>query len=284
VAIPAYNEAKSINALLESICSGHYDRHRLFEVLVCNDASTDATAEIIARRASRFPVIVPMSNRFRSGCANTVARLLDAAEGDVVVRVNADVAVEDGAIELLADAVDAGAAIAIGATMPIAERRTPAALASSFSFDVVARLKSGPHREHYAVSDFVAYRRDALKGLVIPRELINEDHYIAAHIVRAGGLVSYVPLARSRLKLPSTALDYWRHSRRVLEGERQLRRRYGVGSAPWRAVFAAVAQTALRRPIDGVVWAAMYAWSSCRISPAHDGSWPMSASTKGLIS
>lgn len=283
ITIPAYNEAASIGALLESVCSDDYGRHRLLQVIVCDDASTDDTAAVIEDLALRFPHIIVLRNAGRSGCAHTIARTLERAKGDAVVRINADVAVEKGAIALLADALDDGAAVAVGANVPVFGRATPAALASCFSFEVVARLKAGPHRQHYAVGHFVAYRRDMLRGLAFPRDLINDDHYIAAHVTRAGGRVVNVPQARCRLKPPATAQDYWRVSRRVLEGERQLRRRYGIGSAPLSAVLAAVALTAVRKPLHGLVWAGMYAWSSGRATPAHDGAYPIARSTKGSL-
>jgi cellulose synthase/poly-beta-1,6-N-acetylglucosamine synthase-like glycosyltransferase len=283
VCIPAYNEAGSIEPLLDSICRPHYERHRMREVIVYDDCSTDATASIVEARAAHHPAIRLIRGERRLGNTPAAGRLYAAARGAAVVRVNADIAIDDGAIERLVDAIDAGAAIAIGANEPVLSRVTMASLASSFSYDVVARLKAGRHRQHYAVGQFIAYRGDMLRTLVLPPDVINDDHFVAAHIVAQGGLVVDVPEARCRLKPSDNATDYWRTSRRVLEGERQLWRRYGIGSSPLTAKLGAIIASALRRPLSGFCWSLMYCWSSLRKSPTVDSAWPMSESTKGLI-
>jgi cellulose synthase/poly-beta-1,6-N-acetylglucosamine synthase-like glycosyltransferase len=283
VCIPAFNEAGSIGPLLDSICQARYLRHHLREVLVYDDCSTDATASIAEASAARYPVIRLIRGERRVGNTPAAERLYQAARGAAVVRVNADTAVDEGALERLVDAIDAGAAIAIGANEPTAGRLTMASLASSFSYDVIARLKAGPYRHHYAVSQFVAYRSDLVRAVEIPADLINEDHFVAAHIVARGGVVVNVPEARCRLKPSATAIDYWRTSRRVLEGERQLRQRYGIGSAPLTAKLGAIVASALRKPLGGLCWIVMYCWSSSRKSPTSDSAWPMSESTKGSI-
>jgi cellulose synthase/poly-beta-1,6-N-acetylglucosamine synthase-like glycosyltransferase len=283
VAIPAHNEASSIGRVLESVCGDSYDRHLLREVLVYDDASTDETARIVENVAARFPVVRLIRGQRRVGCATGVELLFQSATGDVIVRVNADVWLERGAIELLCDPIAAGAGIAIAAHVPIVARGSVAALAASFSHEVVEGLKNGPHRQHYAVGHFCSYSREAVRGMVFPPDLINDDHFTSITIARAGGRIVYVPEARCRIKLPATAGDYWRVSRRILEGERQLRDRYGMRPAPLHVVLGAVFLTALRKPVPAACWAPMYLWSSSRPTPTRDSAWPSALSTKSHI-
>ena len=283
VVIAARNEEGSIGSLLASISGASFGKHRLLEVLVYDDASTDATASIVQACAERYPVIRLVRGSQRVGCTPAIDRLYQEVRGAAVVRLGADLAVDNGAIELLIDAVDAGADIAIGANLPVLTRVTPASLASSFSYSVVARLKAGPHREHYAVGNFVAYRREVMADIRTPANVINDDHYMAARILERGGSVVDVPAARCRLKPSETPTDYWRTSRRVLEGERQLQRLYGIGSAPLSAKLAALATAGLREPLGGLCWSFLYCWSSLRHSPTVDSAWPASDSTKGPI-
>jgi glycosyltransferase involved in cell wall biosynthesis len=283
VAIAARNESASVGALLDSICRASYGRHRLHEVLVYDDASTDATASIVEAQAAKYPEIRLVRGEQRVGCTPAMDRLYQYASGDAVVRLSADLAVESGAIEQLLDAIDAGAAIAIGANKPVLTRVTPVSRASTFSYAVVARLKAGPYREHYAVGNFVAYRRGMMADIRVPRDVINDDHYMAARIVERGGRVVDVASARCRLKPSETTTDYWRTSRRILEGERQLRRRYGIGSSPLSAKLSAITLCALRDPLGGICWTVLYCWSCLKRSPTVDSAWPASESSKGAI-
>jgi glycosyltransferase involved in cell wall biosynthesis len=284
ILIAAFNEEASIGPLLRSICEGGYGRHRVAEVLVYDDCSTDTTADVVERAAACYPVIRVFHATKRDGLAVIVRRLVAETTGDAIVRINADTAVEAHAIERLVDAVAAGATIAIGANVTKLERRTVPAMSAAFALAVVQRLKAGPHRQHYAVGNLVAFASAPLKALEIPSGIINDDHYIAASIVRNGGSAVFVPEARCRIKMSSTFEDYWRHSRRVLEGERQLERLYGIRRAPLGAVLWAVAATAPRKPVDALCWAFTYCWSSMRSAPLNGSIWQVSESTKGHIS
>ncbi|MBV8172900.1 MAG: glycosyltransferase [Candidatus Eremiobacteraeota bacterium] len=282
VVIPAYNEASSIGALLESICAASYGSHALAEAMVYDDGSTDGTATTVSGLIERFAAIRMIRGERRMGCATAVETLLREAANEAIVKINADIAPDAGALEHLVDALDAGAACAVGAANPIVSRASMVSLASAFSFETVERLKRGPHLYRYATGHLVAYRRSVLGDLNFPAALINDDRYTAEQIARSGGRFAYVPAARYRVKTAANALDYWRISRRVLEGERQLER-IGITRAPLSSVLSAVAVTALRRPLRALPWAALYIWSSLRSSPTRDSRWPIATSTKGAF-
>ena len=65
---PAYNEEKTIAAVIEEAAevleAGGID----YEILVCNDASTDSTGEIIAVLAERLPRMRVITHARTSDC------------------------------------------------------------------------------------------------------------------------------------------------------------------------------------------------------------------------
>lgn len=79
--IPAWNEADRIGAVLEAVI-GHPD---LVEVIVVDDASTDATASIALEKGAR--VLHHARNRGKSAA---VASGLEAAQGDLILLLDAD--------------------------------------------------------------------------------------------------------------------------------------------------------------------------------------------------
>jgi len=283
ILIPARDEAANVGPLLESLLAADFGAHALAEILVYDDMSTDQTAAIVEGIAARHPTVRLIRGTTRVGCSGAVAHLLKAVRGDAILRVNADVRVCDGAIRRLADAIEAGASMAIGAQEPILRRVTMPALASTFAFDVIERLKASEYRHHYAVGHFIAFARDVAADVEFPPDIINDDHYLAMHIFRKGGTIVYVPEARCQLNPATTFKDYWRVSRRVLEGERQLRRGYAVDATPLRVLVGAVLASAARKPARAACWAIMYVVSSSLPSPVRNSAWETVRSTKVRI-
>lgn len=280
VAILAFNEESSIGGLLDAVGAARMSGHRLAEVIVYDDGSTDATAAIVAAASRRDPRIRLLRNARREGTTVGMAALARAAAGEAIVRLDADTTPGADAIERLADAIARGASVAVGANEPVLERRTVASLSAAFATSVVERLKATRYTEYYAVGRLVAYETVALRRLEFPPHIINEDHYAAIRIVRSGGNAVFEPAARCRFRVPHTFRDYWNQSRRILEGERQLER-IGIERAPLRAVLAALAASASLKPLSALCWAFAYGASSVQPAPASAQPWPISGSTKG---
>jgi len=282
VAILAFNEEASIGGLLEAVCNAPMRRHRIAEVIVFDDGSTDATASIAASAARRYPIVRLLQNPRRAGTMVGMAALARAAVGEAIVRLDADIVPDADAIERLADAIAQGASVAVGANEAVLERRTVASVSAAFAAGVTERLKATRYAAHYSVGRLVAYEAQALRRLEFPPHIINEDHYIAAMIARNGGTTVFEPAARCRFRIPLTFRDYWNQSRRILEGERQLER-IGIERAPLRVVLAAVAADARLKPLSAVCWAMAYVASSMLPPPANVQPWPISHTTKPRV-
>jgi glycosyltransferase involved in cell wall biosynthesis len=85
IIIPAYNEEKYISHCLQSVCSLK-DKANIREVIVVNNASTDATAEIVKRD---FPE-VKLIDEPRKGLTIAYNRGAKEAGGEILVFVDAD--------------------------------------------------------------------------------------------------------------------------------------------------------------------------------------------------
>jgi len=89
VVVPAFNEAGSVAATLESIAVFLRDKAREFELLVVDDGSSDGTAEIAAALPPEMQVtVVQLSRNFGQGAA--ISAGLDLVRGDVVICMDAD--------------------------------------------------------------------------------------------------------------------------------------------------------------------------------------------------
>jgi glycosyltransferase involved in cell wall biosynthesis len=96
VVFPCRNAVPYVGAALESILSQTY-RH--LEVLVVDNASSDATVEIVTRMQERDPRIVLLRNPRDIGIAGSLNRGLRAARGEFIARMDADDIAEPNRLE-----------------------------------------------------------------------------------------------------------------------------------------------------------------------------------------
>lgn len=84
VCLPAYNEAATIRQAVEE-ASAQLEKSGLhYELLVCDDGSTDRTGEILAGLAARIPQLRVLTNRRNRGIRYTFERLYHEASLDWV--------------------------------------------------------------------------------------------------------------------------------------------------------------------------------------------------------
>jgi cellulose synthase/poly-beta-1,6-N-acetylglucosamine synthase-like glycosyltransferase len=99
VIIPARNEEKNIRACLESVLGQTYPADN-YEVIVVDDRSTDRTASLAAETAAQQPrvkiiTIGPQESAI-SGKKLAIGRGIRAAQGEIIMVVDADCVVQPG--------------------------------------------------------------------------------------------------------------------------------------------------------------------------------------------
>ena len=114
IVIPAYNESGRIPATLKSVVSCIHARHWDAEVLVVNDGSSDATAQVVREFAQTAPEVQLLENPGNRGKGYSVRSGMLHARGDVVLFTDADLSAPIEEAERLFAAIRGGAEIAIG--------------------------------------------------------------------------------------------------------------------------------------------------------------------------
>ncbi len=156
VAIAAYNAADSIAETVESVLT---QTLAPAEVIVCDDGSTDGTAEALVPFAGRVEVL-RQDNRGEGGAKNTATR---AASGEFVAILDADDVYLPERLEALAELAMARPDLDIlttNATLVARERPVRLAYDATWSFEVADQRRAILERNF--IFGHVAVRRDAL--------------------------------------------------------------------------------------------------------------------------
>jgi|HubBroStandDraft_5_1064220.scaffolds.fasta_scaffold35466_3 dolichyl-phosphate beta-glucosyltransferase len=114
IVIPAYNESARIPATLKEVVSCIREHHWNTEVIVVNDGSTDATAQVVLDFARENPEVRLVENPGNHGKGYSVRNGMLQAMGEIVMFTDADLSAPMDEAERLFAAIAGGADIAIG--------------------------------------------------------------------------------------------------------------------------------------------------------------------------
>jgi dolichol-phosphate mannosyltransferase len=112
VVVPTFREAESLPSLLDRLSALRATRALALDVIIVDDNSRDGSDEVVrSRGADWVQLIVRTEDR---GLSSAVLRGFQAATGDVLVCMDADLSHPPEAIPDLVAALDAGADFAVG--------------------------------------------------------------------------------------------------------------------------------------------------------------------------
>jgi len=124
IVIPAYNEAERIGSTLEKVTAYLVKMGWRAEIIVVNDGSRDATAEIVRSWAQKNPAVRLLDNPGNRGKGYSVRHGMMDAQGDVLVFTDADLSSPIHEAQKLIAALAGGADIAIGSRWVDANMQT----------------------------------------------------------------------------------------------------------------------------------------------------------------
>jgi glycosyltransferase involved in cell wall biosynthesis len=189
IVIPALNEA----ATVEGVIRGHAETARglvgSFEIVCCDDGSTDGTSAALSAAAERCPELIVLSNGTNRGIPATMRRLYASARGEWVYFTPADGQVPASALSVMW-AVRDGAALVVGRRIPRRDARSRILVAELYSAGLRALFQL-PIRD---VDSVKLYRASELR-VVAPRSATN---FMEAEILitmhRRGAVIREVPI------------------------------------------------------------------------------------------
>lgn len=240
VLVPARDEAAAIERCIRSVFRA---RGAIGEVVVYDDRSTDATPEILERLADEFPKLrvlegEPLPDGW-VGKPRACHRLAEAAEGEVLVYLDADTTLEPEGLERLVSLLEQGPAGRSDLATAV-----PRQICASWSEALVVPLlhltytswlpmslvwRTSDPRFLAANGQVMAIRRDALEevgGFEAVRADVVDDMALGRAFKRAGHTVVFADGARiATCRMYESWREIWEgFSKNLYEG---------IGENPW---------------------------------------------------
>src|SRR6266478_1823233 len=169
VCVPVHNEASTVGLVLWTVRQVFTAFEREYQIISCDDASTDATADVLTSYARELPLTV-VKHQTRQGYARSLEELLrlalnrtDRPKRDCAITLHADFVHSPDAMEEMVKRLESGADLVVAE-----QTRTAGAVSRAYRWArrLAPRLLPVPGVRD-TVSGFVALRlivlRQALK-------------------------------------------------------------------------------------------------------------------------
>ena len=254
IGIPCYNESRNLAALLDDVLAQRCDDD--LECIVVDDCSTDDTAAIVRRYASRDDRVRLVSHEKRSGSTAAWNSIFASARGVVLIKIDGDVRLADRdfvrAISAPLVRADDAADLAYCAVLPRDPPKTWVERGTAFMYAYIARQNSlGRWTSASLFCALLAIRRDRYADFVIPEEVIANDYYTARYAQARGWRIAIVD-STVTIKPSARIQDFRKQARRAATAHEQVRAIFGPTHRYLSKSIPAIVLTALRDPLGAV--------------------------------
>lgn len=219
IAIPAYNEEKSILKLLTALMNQIAKSYRLDGIFVYSDGSTDNTVKLIR---DSFKSVTVHDFKKNLGKNKRVNQIMKDNKSDILVQIDADITLGSNKVldELVKKmVVDPKVGIACSYHKALSPNSFVGKLAM-FGFNVWDECRSLLGKRgvrYYCEGGSRAFSRSFTKEFRLPLgKHIGEDSYSFYYAVEHGYKVSVAKRSIVYLQLPESARDYIRQMKRFL--------------------------------------------------------------------
>jgi len=191
--IPAYDEAATIGEVLERVDALGLDR----QIIVVDDGSSDATADIVARFAAKHPgvTLVRQPNR---GKGAAIRRAIQEIDGDIAVIQDADMEYDPAEVPRLIEPIQRGVADVVYGSRLSGGQPQRAYLFWHLMGNRFLSLLTGV-LYNTTLSDmetgYKAFRAEALRSLELREDSFGIEPEITGRVCRAGLRIYEMPVS-----------------------------------------------------------------------------------------
>ena len=229
IGIAAYNEDQNIRALISAFLAQKISSMRLLEIIVVSDASTDKTDEIVRSFSDKRVRLIRFEKR--SGLSTVQNKIMEQAQGDILVVSDADILpadpyhLENLTAPILADST-------IGITSAVLVPAAPKTFVEKVLFrnhmlktNLFNSIGNGDNIYNCA-GPSRAFSRALYKKMRYPDNIPN-DAYSFLFCKEQGLAFRYIQQARAIFRRPSTLADHVKQGVRFIAGKSAILNKFG---------------------------------------------------------
>ena len=187
--LPVFNEEGNLELLHEKIISAMEALGQSFEVIYIDDGSTDRSLALLENFAAADARVRVITFRRNYGQTAAMAAGIDAARGEVLIAMDADLQNDPADIRRLLAKLDEGYDVVSGWRKDRNDLYLTRILPSRIANRMISNI-SGVSLHDYGCS-LKAYRREVLKGVTLYGEM---HRFIPIYASWAGGRVTEIPV------------------------------------------------------------------------------------------
>ncbi|WFB35444.1 glycosyltransferase family 2 protein [Kiritimatiellota bacterium B12222] len=212
IVIPVYNEEESVDLLCQKLDEALQPLSLKYEAVLVDDGSRDKTWQMLLENKRKYPYLHLIRFRRNFGQTAAMAAGLDAAEGNVIITMDADLQNDPKDIPLLLEAMTDEVDVVSGWRKDrkdtFINRRLPSMMANG----LISKI-TGVHLHDYGCT-LKAYRKDVIKDV----RLYGEMHrFIPALAHWVGGKVIEIPVSHHARQFGTSKYGIGRTFRVVLD-------------------------------------------------------------------
>jgi dolichol-phosphate mannosyltransferase len=211
--IPVYNEQATVAELISRVLAAPYDK----EIIVVDDASSDATPRILSELRAVHPEVRLLRHESNRGKGAAIRTALQAATGEVILVQDADLEYDPADYpELLGPVLEQGAPVVYGS------RILGGGKASYLRYYLGGRLVSFATNLLFGTkltdvpTGYKAFRADVLRSLVLKEDRFGFCYEATAQLAARGIPIREVPVSYRPRSFREGKKIRWRDGLRAL--------------------------------------------------------------------
>jgi len=223
IIVAARNEE---NGMAETIrCIGQSDYAGDVTVIVADNGSTDATAEVAVRAAAEFDVSLSVSYESRPGKSYALNTALQLVQTPYVITVDADTLLHREALRRLISRLESAPAATVAVAGTVLVRNSRANLLTRMQewdyflgIAAVKRMQGMYQATLVAQGAFSVYRTEQMRAIGGWPDAIGEDIVVTWKLLAQGGRVIFEPTAVAFTAAPTRVVHFMRQRARWARG------------------------------------------------------------------